>query len=321
MDAFTEAYYVGLMMWRSFFPKSRFSTDEIPDLSGRVAIVTGGNTGIGREIVKGLLTHNAKVYMASRNKVKADAAIRRLAEETGKDPIFLELDLSDLSSVRQAANEFVSKESELHLLFNNAGLMGPPVDQLTAESYDLTFGTSVIGHFLFTELLMPALCSGAGSDHHARVITTSSSMALVGKIELDTIRDGPTRRKMSSEAMYSQTKLANAIVAREIARRYADRGIVSIAVDPGSIETSIQQYYLEAGGLNALVARFMKWITARPSPFGALTPLWAALAPEAEAANGKYAIPVGRIAQCRPEMYDNELGNRLWTFLQMAVAQ
>ncbi|KAJ8488637.1 hypothetical protein ONZ51_g3428 [Trametes cubensis] len=107
-------------------PKARWGVADIPDLTGKVMIVTGGNAGIGRETVKALLLHNAKVYMASRNEEKALAAITQLERETGRRAIFLKLDLANLSSVKAAAQEFMSKETKLHVLFNNGGVTYPP---------------------------------------------------------------------------------------------------------------------------------------------------------------------------------------------------
>ncbi|KAF8659670.1 hypothetical protein AX16_001811, partial [Volvariella volvacea WC 439] len=125
-------------------PASKFSVDDIPDLTGKVVIVTGGNTGIGKETVKALLAHNAKVYLAARSQEKASQAIKDLLQETGKEAIFLKLDLSDLKSIKRSAEEFQSKEKELHILFNNAGVMFPPVSEITTDGYDLQFGTNVL---------------------------------------------------------------------------------------------------------------------------------------------------------------------------------
>ncbi|KAH9929195.1 NAD-P-binding protein [Fomitopsis serialis] len=323
MGLFTEAYYVSVMAWRSFFPNGKFKAEHVPDLAGRVIIVTGGNVGIGRETIKVLLQRNARVYMASRNRDKAEAAIKRLKDETGKDAIFLELDLGSLASVRKAASEFLSKEPELHVLFNNAGVMGPPIDELTAEGFDLQFGTNVIGHFLFTELLMPALLAGAQSspDHHARVITTSSSGAMLGGIDLDSVRDGPARRRYSKESLYGQSKLGNVIVAREVAKRYGGKGIVSISLDPGNIETDLQRYYIGLPGLAGALTKVIVKLMLHPAPFGALTQLWAGTTPEAIDHNGKYAVPTARIAPCRAEAYDDELGQKVWSFLEETVKE
>ncbi|KAJ7352040.1 hypothetical protein DFH08DRAFT_693367, partial [Mycena albidolilacea] len=130
---------------QGFPPKSKFSVDDLPDLSGQVIIVTGANIGVGKETVKALLQHNAKVYLAARSPEKAKEAIDDLKSQTGKEAEFLQLDLADLHSVKRAVEKFTEKETRLDVLFNNGGVMGPPIEQLTAQGYDLTFGTNVLG--------------------------------------------------------------------------------------------------------------------------------------------------------------------------------
>ncbi|KAI1782789.1 NAD(P)-binding protein [Ganoderma leucocontextum] len=298
-----------------FPPKSTFSVDQIPDLTGRVVIVTGGNTGLGYETIKALLQRNAKVYLAARSKEKADKAIASLKEETGKEVIFHELDLNDLAAVKKSAEDFLSKESELHILYNNAGVMFPPIKQLTKDGYDLQWGTNVVGPFLFTELLMPALIEGVKTspDHHARIIVVSSSAAYGDTLHWDTFKDTPTRLKSTPKGLYYQSKHANVIVARQIAKRYADKGIVALSLNPGNIKTDL--------------GRHMPWITLKimeatilyPAPQGALTQLYAGTMPEAINYNGEFMIPWARLGKCRPECYDDEIGERLWTWLEDEV--
>ncbi|KAI0932764.1 hypothetical protein AcW2_001294 [Taiwanofungus camphoratus] len=299
---------------QAFPPKSKFSTNHIPDLTGQVVIVTGGNVGIGKETIKALLEHNAKVYMASRSQEKAEAAIKELKDQTGKEAIFLELDLSNLAFVRKAAEEFLSKENELHVLYNNAGVMWPPRELLTADGYDLQFGTNVIGHFYFTELLMPALLAGkeTSPDKHARVITTSSSAAYRYTLNWDSFRDGSARRKMNSITLYSQSKFGNVVVAREVAKRYGDQGIISISLNPGNIQTELQRY------APSFLRKILN-LALYPAPQGALTQLWAGTMPQALDNNGKFLIPWARVGVCRKEAYDDVIGGRLWTWLQEQV--
>ncbi|KAF9805012.1 hypothetical protein IEO21_09228 [Rhodonia placenta] len=312
---FAEFQYLIAVVAQLFPPKSKFTTDQIPDLSGKVAIVTGGNVGIGYETIKALLEHNAKVYMASRSQEKADAAIRKLKEETGKEALFLELDLGNLAAVRKAAEVFMSKESELHILFNNAGVMWCPVGELTANGYDLQFGTNVVGHFFFTELLMPALLAGkeTSPDHHTRIITTASSAAYLYTLNWDAFKDGPERRKVSTENLYNQSKFANVVVARQIAKRYADKGVISISLNPGGIDTELQRY------VPGTKRNMMRKLILNPVPMGALTQLWAGTMPEALNHNGKFLIPWARVGSCRKEAYDDAVGERLWAWLEEQV--
>ncbi|KAF7967105.1 hypothetical protein HWV62_35867 [Athelia sp. TMB] len=174
----------------AFPPATKFTEKDVPDLSGSVAIVTGGYGGLGLETAKVLLTHNARVYLAGRNEKYAQDAIRNLKEQTAKEAHFLHLDLSDLKAIKAAADKFKSKESELHMLFNNGGVMAPPVSQLTADGYDLQFGTNVLGHYFFTMLLMPELLSGTKSsqDGKVRVINTASAGHQFNGLDFNTFK-------------------------------------------------------------------------------------------------------------------------------------
>ncbi|TCD68604.1 hypothetical protein EIP91_010395 [Steccherinum ochraceum] len=295
--------------WHLFPHATTFTADAIPDLEGRVVIVTGGNVGLGKETIRALLRRNAKVYMASRNKHKADATIRELREDTGKEAIFLELDLACLSSVRRAADEFLRNEPELHILFNNAGIMWPPLALVTQDGYDLQFGTNVLGHFLFTELLIPALAAGAKSspDHHSRVITTSSAGALLDTVDFQTLKDGPARRRRYTEQLYNQSKFLNVVVARETAKRYAEKNILSISVNPGNINTELMRY--KPNWLRYLAALFV----LQPPAQGALTQLWAGTSPEAIQYNGEESVEKKRTTLCLENAYGGIWKNR-WRF-------
>jgi len=295
---------------QTFPPASHFNPEDIPDLAGKVIIVTGGNTGIGYETIKALLPKNPKVYMASRSKEKAEAAIQKLKAETGKEALFLQLDLADKAAVRRAAAEFKSKESELHVLFNSGGVMTPPVDQLTADGYDLQFGTNVIGHFLLTMELLPLLEAGAksSSDGTARVVNTSSSGSLGYTINWDALKDTPKRKKLGTGLLYFQSKFANVVFANELARRYGDKGIVSTALNPGNLRTDLQRH------LHPVVAFFIN-LLLYPANYGALTQLWVGTSSEGASLNGKYLIPWARVGKTRSEARDPKLGEKLWNWL------
>ncbi|KAG8697084.1 hypothetical protein FRC09_008084, partial [Ceratobasidium sp. 395] len=205
-------------LYKEGFPgKPRWSVDQIPDLTGQVIIVTGGNAGIGRETCKALLNKGAKVYMAARSKSKADDAIEWLKAETGGKALeFLHLDLADLPSVRRAVEEFKQKEDKLDVLFNNGGLMTPPIEMKTTTDYDIQFATNVIGHYLFTTLLLPVLLHTAQTSPrgHVRVVNTSSNMhrfAPKGGIDYSTLiphdaESEARRRKLGKQMLYAQSK-------------------------------------------------------------------------------------------------------------------
>ncbi|KAI5116380.1 hypothetical protein M0805_003534 [Coniferiporia weirii] len=261
---------LGTFIDQSYPPKPKFGIDDIPDLTGRVIIVTGGYAGVGKETVLALLRKNAKVYIAARSHAKAEAANKELKEQTGREALFLELDLASLKSVKRAAEEFQSKESQLHVLFNNGGVMIPPIEQLTQDGHDLQFGTNCLGHFYFTQLLLPTLIETAKStlEKQARVITTSSfGHYMHGPgFKWDTLKgDSPARTKYGTMGLYAQSKYVsqlvdllcgtvhltggftivmqgNVVVARELAQRYADQGIISISVNPGNLKTELQRH-------------------------------------------------------------------------------
>ncbi|KAJ7139098.1 NAD-binding protein [Mycena epipterygia] len=273
-------------------PNSDFSTDvlppsstfeperDIPDLSGKTTLVTGGNTGIGYHTVKQLLLKNAKVYLAGRSADKGAEAIRQLKTETGKTAIFLQLDLADLVSVRRAATEFLAQESRLDILFNNGGVMIPPVEQLTAQNYDLQFGTNVIGHYFLTELLLPALtASYDASQVPARIINTSSSghkMAAPGTgIDFVSLKGGPARdawvkklgKGTAAWRLYGESKLGNIIFSNHFAKTHSSV-LVSCALHPGSVHSDLQK------NMSGFAQRMLD-MTLPAASIGAYTQLWA----------------------------------------------
>jgi NAD(P)-dependent dehydrogenase (short-subunit alcohol dehydrogenase family) len=247
-------------MSQLFPPKATWSVNDIPSLAGKHTLVTGGNTGIGKQTCKQLLLHGAaRVYLAARSEGKAKEAIADLERETeGKrkgDIVFVKLDLADLESCNKAALEVREKLKEnghngrLDILFANAGIMTPPKDQITTQSYDMQFGTNVLGHFLFIHQLIPALQipSPSSQTTPSRIVWTASSAHLfhTPPIKYDTLKDGPKRRKKSAWGLYTQSKYAAVLVARSLANRYYKKGepgsIVTVVIDPGNIQSDLQR--------------------------------------------------------------------------------
>jgi NAD(P)-dependent dehydrogenase (short-subunit alcohol dehydrogenase family) len=302
------------LLGQSFPSKSNFHVNDIPDLTGKVMIVTGANTGIGKETAKVLLTHNAKVYVASRSQEKAEVAIKDLKDSTGKEALFLKLDLADLKSVKASAEEYLSKETTLDVLFNSAGVMFPPKDWLTTDGYDLQFGTNVLGHFYFTKLLLPTLIATAKSapDGKARVITTSSSAHFFKGLTFSTFKDSPARKKLSTTDLYGQSKTGNIVQAFELARRYGSEGIVSIPLNPGNIKTDLARH------MPSFLRSILNWFLYDVE-HGALTQLYAGTVPEAVELNGKYLVPWARVGPTRQDARDPKVGEALWEWLEEQV--
>ncbi|KAJ7154081.1 NAD(P)-binding protein [Mycena filopes] len=295
-----------------FPPKSKFSVDDIPDLTGQVIIVTGGNSGVGKETVKALLQHNAKVYIATRSAEKTKAAIEDLKAQTGKEAEFLSVDLADLQSIKRGAEEFLKKESRLDVLFNNGGVMEPPIEQLTAQNYDLTFGTNVLGHFYLTKLLLPTLIATASPGKPARVVNTASSGAELFSqpINFNSLRDGPARKRLRPDQLYFQSKFGNVAFSNELFRRYGEQGVVSVALNPGNLQSGLQRYL-------SGVKKYLISLILYPTPMGALTQLWAGTTDEGATFGGKYLFPWARVG--KSPSTDAVAEKELWTWLEEQV--
>lgn len=303
-------------------PKATFFVEQIPDLTGKVAIVTGANSGIGKETAKVLLAHGAKVYIAARNQAASQEAIRQLKQETGNEAIFLKLDLSDLKAIKASAKEFLSKETQLHILLNNAGVMVPSIELVTADGYDLQFGTNVLGHYYFTKLLLPILTSTARAipEGKVRVVNVSSCAHLFGGLDFNTFKDGPARKKCSRVILYNQSKFGNVVFALELAKRYGDQGIISTALNPGNINTEGLRHTMDP--LSSIAKQIMMMVLLKmlyEVSQGALTQLYAATSTEAASLNGKYLAPWARARPPRQETQDPQLGKALWDWLEEQV--
>lgn len=242
--------------------------------------MTGANTGIGKELADILYAKNAKVYVAARSKEKAAKAIEEVKARTPQSKgelVFLHLDLGDLTTIKASAEAFLSKESTLHVLFNNAGVMMPPQGSKTAQGYELQLGTNNVGTFLFTKLLTPALVATAkvAPRGSVRVVWVSSSAAEMlspsGGVPLDNL-DYHSDKLASTK--YGVSKAGNYFHATEFAKRYRDDGIVSVALNPGNLDSEL--YRSQASIVNSV----LRLLVLYPSIYGAYTELFAGLSPD-----------------------------------------
>lgn len=288
---------------------SKWTADQIPDQSGKTAVVTGANSGLGLVDSVELARHGAAVILAVRDTAKGDEAAREVAAAAnGPEPEVMELDLSDLDSIRGFAGGLEGRS--IDLLINNAGIMMTPA-RTTADGFELQFGTNHLGHFALTGLLLDRL-EKAGA---ARVVTVSSNEHKGGHITFDDLQ---RERKYSARGAYQQSKLANAVFAVELDRRLREAGssVVSVFAHPGYSATNLQS--TGPTGLLNLVLKPANMILAQSVEQGALPTLYAATAPGVE--GGEYYGPDG-IAEMRgdptevmaiPEAYDADVGRRLW---------
>ncbi|MGI5443133.1 oxidoreductase [Streptomyces shenzhenensis] len=248
---------------------------DIPDLTGRVAVVTGANSGLGYVTARELARCGARVVLACRSEPRGSAAGDRIvAEVPGAEVEFGRLDLADLASVREFAAGF--RYDRLHLLVANAGVMATPYST-TADGFETQFGVNHLGHFALTGLLLPALLATPG----ARVVTVSSVLHVLADIDLADLNSECRYRRWIA---YARSKTANLLFTHELARRLAATGadVIAAAAHPGYAATNLQTAAPRAEGRRA-VAWLMaagNRVLAQPAEAGALPTLYAATAPD-----------------------------------------
>ncbi|MFE3162130.1 oxidoreductase [Streptomyces sp. NPDC059224] len=251
-----------------------WSSGDIPDLTGRVAVVTGANSGLGYVTARELARKGARVVLACRSEARGQEAGDRMAAEVPDAHLeFGRLDLGDLASVRDFAHSF--PYGRLDLLVNNAGVMAPPYGT-TADGFETQFGVNHLGHFALTGLLMPVLLRTPA----ARVVTVSSMMHVIANIDLDDLRSARRYRRWVA---YSRSKSANLLFVHELARRVDAHGgdLVAAAAHPGYAATNLQTAGPRAegrrGAERAMTAA--NALFAQSAEAGALPTLYAATAP------------------------------------------
>jgi NAD(P)-dependent dehydrogenase (short-subunit alcohol dehydrogenase family) len=261
-------------------PGQRWTEADIPDLAGRTAVVTGGNTGLGLQISRVLAGFGAHVVLACRSVEKGKAA----AALIGGDTAVVRLDLASLPSVRAAAEEIRARYSRLDLLINNAGVMDIPYER-TADGFELTLATNHLGPFALTGLVLDRLLAATGS----RIVTMSSIAHLQGRVNVDDLQG---ERDYRPETAYEQSKLANLLFTFELDRRLRAAGVQTsaLAAHPGVVYTNL---FATASKLQQALlkpqARIINFWAVQDVRMGALPALRAATDPAAR--GGDYFGP------------------------------
>ena len=289
-----------------------WSAQAIPDQTGRLAVITGANSGTGFEAAKVLVRHGAAVVLGCRNPEKAQAAVRAiLAESPGAKVEVEPLDLASLASIRSAAEAIKARHSQVDLLLNNAGVMVPPFGK-TLEGFETQFGTNHLGHFALTGLLLDRLLATPAS----RIVTMSSTAHHLGRLRFDDLQ---FERGYSAWAAYGQSKLANLMftyaLQRKLAMAHADTQ--ALAAHPGWARTNLQQHANRKGWIKGLSSGF-GCLLSQSAERGALPLLRAAVDPTAN--GGEYYGPSGflellgdpvRVGSNR-RSHDESAQQRLW---------
>jgi len=286
----------------------KWTTDDVPDQHGRLAVVTGANTGLGFETAQVLAGRGASVVLAVRDIDKGKRAAARIAGTApGADVTVQPLDLTSLDSIRATADELGAAQPRIDLLINNAGVMFTP-KQTTSDGFELQFGTNHLGHFALTGLLLEQMLPVPDS----RVVTVSSIMHRVrARINFDDLRG---ERSYSRVAAYSQSKLANLMFTYELQRRLSDAGAtIAVAAHPGLANTELTR------NSPAIAAFFYARVMSQNAAMGALPVLRAATDPAV--LGGQYYGPRGffgargypKLAESSRRSHDSAIQRRLWT--------
>eukprot|EP00878_Enallax_costatus_P009201 GHUV01009619.1.p1 GENE.GHUV01009619.1~~GHUV01009619.1.p1 ORF type:complete len:323 (+),score=85.49 GHUV01009619.1:886-1854(+) len=279
----------------------------VAQASGKTAVITGGNTGIGYETAKSLCIKGYDVVIACRDQQRAANAVANLKQEVPAASIdYVLLDLAKLQSVRDAANKWLDSGRQIDVLLNNAGVMACP-RMTTADGYEYQLGVNHLGHFLWTNMLLPQL---QDSTSPVRIINVASTAHVFGQINFGDIQ---SERNYDRWRAYGQSKLANIMFTYELAKRLQPSTNITVnCLHPGVVRTELPRYLMTDPG-----AWTSKLMTALFTPFtlspeqGAQTSIYLASSPEVEGITSNYYDNC-RPVSSSPASYDTEVAARLW---------
>lgn len=288
-------------------------SSEAAQMTGRVCLITGANSGIGRATALALARMGASVIIVCRSREKGEAALAEITQLSENDHVTLmTTDLALLGSVKQLATDVRAQHEQLHVLINNAGAYNSR-RELTKDGYELTFGVNHLAPFLLHNLLLDLLKASAPS----RIINVSSGAHTRGSMAFDDLQ---AERKYGGMSAYGQSKLANVLFTNELARRLEGTGVTANSLHPGVVKTGF--------GLNnsGLIGTAFRAFQALASPFllspdrGAETSIYLASSPEVETVSGKYFVKKEPV-QPSEEAVDGEVAARLWRVSEELTAQ
>ncbi|HWC87770.1 MAG TPA: oxidoreductase [Solirubrobacteraceae bacterium] len=292
---------------------AKWTADDIPEQTGRVAVVTGANSGLGFVTARELARAGATVVLACRSTGKGEEAAETIrAAVPGARAEVRQLDLADLASVRACADRLAAEHDGIDLLINNAGIMAPP-RRTTVDGFESQLGVNHLGHFALTGLLLGRLLAA----RHPRVVTVTSPAHRMGRISFGNLQG---ERRYQHWVAYSQSKLANAIFAFELQRRAsaAATSLESMAAHPGYAATNLQ-FAAPGVAVERFALAVANRVIAQNADMGALPTLYAATVPDLpggtfvgpDAWGGMRGYP--RVISAAARAYDTEAAGRLWS--------
>jgi NAD(P)-dependent dehydrogenase (short-subunit alcohol dehydrogenase family) len=290
----------------------RWTADDIPDQTGRLAVVTGANSGLGLATARELARHGSEVVLACRSATRASRAVAQIRAELPSAKLtVLELDLGSLASVRRFVEDLSGAHAGVDLLINNAGIMATPQAR-TVDGFESQLGVNHLGHFALTGLLAPLLLARPAP----RVVCVSSVVHRIGKIDFDDLHGARRYRRWGA---YGQSKLANLLFTFELERRCAAAGLnlQAMAAHPGYAATNLQSAG-KSGPLSRICTALGSRLLAQSAEHGARPSLYAATKPDLP--GGSFVGPDGpfemrghpRLVVAKSTAYDPEVARRLW---------
>ncbi|KAK2902776.1 hypothetical protein Q8A67_007489 [Cirrhinus molitorella] len=274
-------------------------------LDGKTVVITGANTGIGKETAKDMARRGARVVMACRDLTRAENAAEYIRRSTGNGNVVIRhLNLASLYSVQEFAKEFIATEERLDILVNNAGVMMCP-KWITEDGFETQLAVNHLGHFLLTNLLLGMLKRSSPS----RVVNVSSIAHVGGKIEFEDLFFD--KRPYSSLLSYKQSKLANVLFSRELARRMKGTGVSSFCLHPGVIRTELDRHVVSWYPMLKTVLSLPCLLLMKTPWQGAQTSIYCAVTEGLERKSGCYFSDCAE-KDPAPQGKDDEVGRRLW---------
>jgi len=272
-------------------------------LEGKVVVITGANTGIGKICALDMAKRGGKIILLCRSQERGEAAAEEIRKETKAEVIFHKCDLASLASVRECAEQLNNSLPKIDILLNNAGVMMCPLTR-TEDGFEMQIGTNHLGHFLLTNLLMPLLKRAAPD---ARIVNVSSLAHERGRMNFDDINY--EKRSYSPAGAYGQSKLANVLFTRELARKGEGSGVNAYALHPGVIATELGRHLNANPVLKCMSMMFMPLVKTPEA--GAQTSLYCCLEQSISDENGKYYSDCRR-KEPAVQAQNDEDAKKLW---------